>query len=209
MARPPQLLSKRDYSAEITALFELYDGASAGTLFTYTRIEEATKLRHNVSPWGTIISKFKRLYLQQRGIALRTERGVGYRSLTTQQQLEDDLHRRRAQKALQRDFAEKVYIKDENMSDEQQRLQAALTHQDTKMLETARASAIERKTFLASVEGVQRYMQTNAVRPRAILIQEEEETQAVESGQQPPPPAPPPTPGESREPRPRPRPRTS
>ena len=99
---------------------------------------------------------------------------VGYRSLTPQEQLENNDHRRRSYKAMKRDFAEKVYIKDENMTDEQRKLQAALTHQDTVDIRQIAAHQSEHKVLLASPESVARYLVSNQIRPRAVLIEEDQ-----------------------------------
>jgi hypothetical protein len=188
MPRPPQTLAKRDYSTELAALGRLFSGKQRGDLITHAEIEQATKLKQNVSPWNTVLNKFRRGYLRDIGIALRSEKNVGYRLLTVQQQIEDDHHRRRARRALQRDFSEKVFIKDNELDQAQQRLVGALAHQTAKGIQTLQTHAVERKSFLASPDTVNRYCQTNAIRPRAVLVEEVDDAEAREQELREPPP---------------------
>jgi len=188
MPRAPQTLAKRDYSLELEALNQLFAGKERGDLVTHAEIEQVTKLKQNVSPWNTVLGKFRRGYLRHTGIALRSEKNVGYRLMTTQEQSEDDYHRRRARRALQRDFSEKVFMKDEELTVEQQRLVAALAHQTAKGLQVLQTHAVERKSFLASNETVNRYNQLNGVRPRATMVDEADAAEQREQELRQPPP---------------------
>lgn len=107
-------------------LWKVLEDCGRGDLVTYRVITETIKIGRNEQGWATVVNSVRKRVLNERGIAMRPEPGVGLRLLTNTQQVvvcgEDRTKRIRTQ--ARNGFNEIQRAESKNLSDHERKLQA-------------------------------------------------------------------------------------
>jgi hypothetical protein len=80
---------QRLYDTQVAQLWELTKDTARGTLITFEEIAAAIDFPKESAPYRTIVARWRKMMLSQRGIFIRaaTPYGVGYRLLMPDEQL--------------------------------------------------------------------------------------------------------------------------
>lgn len=177
MAVPTQLKGGSSYEPKIVALLTLYRSKKRGDIILYADMERVTGLDRRVdeSVWCQVLRKAADRLLKEDGIDIKTERGVGRKLPTVDEQIADPSYRKRAAKLLTKDVNTKALLHDTELSDNQQALKLALVHHGTEILGVNRTQQAQKKSFLASPDAVNSFNALNSLKPRAIIHKKQEE----------------------------------
>lgn len=174
MARTSQLQSRKSYDTEINALVAAFDKRQRGEIVPYSEMIEVSGLDRIVDRniWTFVMGKVKQRILESRGIALRCANNVGYRLMTSVDQLINQRHEKSAARKIRQGGTEKAVIRPDELDAHQQAIQAAVVHQAHLVGDVQRRQASERKTFLASHEAVNQFLRIQGLSTRATIIRD-------------------------------------
>lgn len=154
-----------DVSREVDRLFEATRQLPRGSVIEHSRIAELTGLTHGITPWMQAIKKWKKRMLagdsESPGACLKAVPGVGYRILTTKEQIEEEPERlqRSSDRRIRQAASVIAAIRDEELSEPEVRYRVSALNSLADVAKQSKLSREKRKGWLGNPDSLPRLTQ--------------------------------------------------